>query len=383
MKRAKHPSTVSMKLTSVPELPYKKGPLTSSPKPIEKHSAKLKHDKNEPMVLRSPPTGESIVRFALPIPLSKTKDIISNDEMVRRITTNLKMVLESLYKWFQQQVNQMEEMSKDQSNLEGELQSDGKTASLNIVQIAKLARKFEDIKGRLKERKAVMQAKQQDKELLFASLKHYGVLEEQIEEFIKSHSALISQTETEPGTPSVTNRVNKMMKIFENQTTMLEKALTEQSVIESKYKQMETDFQMLVLEKTLLEGEIRRLREIENLKKAKKEERTKKSGKPEKKKVKDKEKKLSPTREFKSLEELLQIQEAERNKTQLDFVLHQKMETFKEEQSKTKLDRAHSKSKVKGEESKDSLPKKSDTQLSGQKKDQISSDRSKRSVGER
>ncbi|XP_052023170.1 coiled-coil domain-containing protein 7-like isoform X1 [Apodemus sylvaticus] len=437
MKRAKHPSTVSMKLTSVPELPYKKGPLTSSPKPIEKHSAKLKHDKNEPMVLRSPPTGESIVRFALPIPLSKTKDIISNDEMVRRITTNLKMVvstledtygtltedkekgavkpeaeglsvgddvnsfllccsdfttqleeavkeergvLESLYKWFQQQVNQMEEMSKDQSNLEGELQSDGKTASLNIVQIAKLARKFEDIKGRLKERKAVMQAKQQDKELLFASLKHYGVLEEQIEEFIKSHSALISQTETEPGTPSVTNRVNKMMKIFENQTTMLEKALTEQSVIESKYKQMETDFQMLVLEKTLLEGEIRRLREIE---KAKKEERTKKSGKPEKKKVKDKEKKLSPTREFKSLEELLQIQEAERNKTQLDFVLHQKMETFKEEQSKTKLDRAHSKSKVKGEESKDSLPKKSDTQLSGQKKDQISSDRSKRSVGER
>lgn len=64
-------------------------------------------------------------------------------------------------------------------------------------------------------------------------------------------------------------------------------------------------------------------------------------------------------------------QEAERNKTQLDFVLHQKMETFKEEQSKTKLDRAHSKSKVKGEESKDSLPKKSDTQLSGQKKDQV------------
>ncbi|GAB1293829.1 Coiled-coil domain-containing 7A [Apodemus speciosus] len=285
MKRAKNPSTVSMKLTSVPELPYKKGLLNSSPKPIEKHNAKLKHDKNEPMVLRSPPTGESIVRFALPIPLSKTKDIISNDEMVRRITTNLKMVvstlentygalnedkekgavkpeaeglsfhnnkikknekacyfyrvgvenqfslprcssaveyyqvvvgddvksfllccseftsqleeavkeergvLESLYKWFQQQVNQMEEMSKDQSNLERELQSDGKTASLNIVQIAKLARKFEDIKGRLKERKAAMQAKQdqvflitRDKELLFASLKHYGIIEQQIED---------------------------------------------------------------------------------------------------------------------------------------------------------------------------------------------------------
>lgn len=92
MKRAKHPSNISVKLTSVPELPYNKGLLNSSPKPKEKHNAKSKYGKNESMVLRSPPTGESIVRFALPIPLSKTKDKISADEMVRRITTNLKMV---------------------------------------------------------------------------------------------------------------------------------------------------------------------------------------------------------------------------------------------------------------------------------------------------
>lgn len=92
MKRAKHPSTISKKLTSVPEFPYKKGLLNLSPKPKEKQNAKLTPDKNEAMVLRSPPTGESILRFALPIPLTKTKQLISNDEMIRRITTNLKMV---------------------------------------------------------------------------------------------------------------------------------------------------------------------------------------------------------------------------------------------------------------------------------------------------
>ncbi|XP_021045266.1 coiled-coil domain-containing protein 7-like, partial [Mus pahari] len=96
MKCAKLPSTISMKLTSAPELPFKKGLLNSSPKPKEKHNAKSKYGKNEPMVLRSPPTGESIVRFALPIPSSKTKDKISAEEVVRRITTNLRKVVSNL-----------------------------------------------------------------------------------------------------------------------------------------------------------------------------------------------------------------------------------------------------------------------------------------------
>ncbi|XP_031192758.1 coiled-coil domain-containing protein 7-like [Mastomys coucha] len=69
---------------------------------------------------------------------------------------------------------------------------------------------------------------------------------------------------------------------------------------------METDCQLLVMEKALLEGEVRRLREIEKAKFATKEDQFKKSGKGEKKK--SKEKKFSPTREFKSVEELLKIQ---------------------------------------------------------------------------
>ncbi|XP_037062271.1 coiled-coil domain-containing protein 7 isoform X2 [Peromyscus leucopus] len=432
MKRAKHLSTTSKKLTSVPELPFKKGLLNSSPKLKEKRNTKPLHDKTEPMVLRSPPTGESIVRYALPIPSSKTKDLIAEDEMVRRIAKHLKTVvtaledtygavdedgektpmkpkadgvslsvgddmnsfllccsqfaaqleeavkeerniLESLFKWFQQQVNQMEEIGKDQSILEADLPSDDKSVHSNIAQIANLVHKFEDLKSRLREHKGSLVSKYVDKETPSVPVKTYEGVEKQIEDFIKSHSTFESQvdSETEPEAPySVTDRMNVMMNIFKNQTNMLERALNDQSIIETKYKQMEADFQVLLVEKTLLEGEIRRLRESEKAKPAGKEERSKKPAKPEKKKDKDSERKTSPSREIelieiqkeaealkmekKALQEQLKwaLQEAERNKTQLDIVLHQEMEVFKEEKSKTKLDRVLSKSKVKGETSK-------------------------------
>uniref|UniRef100_A0A8C6DQY4 Coiled-coil domain containing 7 n=1 Tax=Moschus moschiferus TaxID=68415 RepID=A0A8C6DQY4_MOSMO len=98
MKPVKHLLTSSSKLVNVPELTSKKGLFNSplSPKPKEKHSAKLVRDKLEPMVLRSPPTGESIVRYALPIPSSKTKELIAEDELIRKITKHLKMVVSNL-----------------------------------------------------------------------------------------------------------------------------------------------------------------------------------------------------------------------------------------------------------------------------------------------
>ncbi|XP_032764554.1 coiled-coil domain-containing protein 7-like isoform X3 [Rattus rattus] len=352
MKRANHLSTTSKKSTGVPELPHKKGKLNSSHKTKEKHNAKPTYEKIEPMVLRSPPTGESIVRYALPIPSTMTKDLVSDAEMVRRIAKNLKMVvsslentygvhsddgekeeekpeeeeeeeeyvsvgddmnsfllccsqfaaqleeavkeerniLESLYKWFQQQVNQMEEISKDQSNLQRDIPSD-KFVKLGITQIAKLLRKFEEIRNRLRERK-VSEKSNEEKEAVAEPTKTYELIEKEIEEFIKSHSDIELQTfsETESGTPSsMSNRVSVMMKVFENQTTMLQKALNDQTEAEAKYKMVETNYQILLSEKSLLESEIQQLKEIERLKSTTKEDRTKKTGKSEKKKDKDSE----------------------------------------------------------------------------------------------
>uniref|UniRef100_A0A8C8YWD2 Coiled-coil domain containing 7 n=1 Tax=Prolemur simus TaxID=1328070 RepID=A0A8C8YWD2_PROSS len=98
MKSAKHLLTTTKKMASVSELTNKKGLLLLpvSPMPKKKLSPKLVHDKIEPMVLRSPPTGESVVRYALPIPSSRTKDLEAEDETTRKIIRNLKMVVSSL-----------------------------------------------------------------------------------------------------------------------------------------------------------------------------------------------------------------------------------------------------------------------------------------------
>uniref|UniRef100_A0A8C2M7L7 CCDC7 n=1 Tax=Cricetulus griseus TaxID=10029 RepID=A0A8C2M7L7_CRIGR len=348
MKRAKQLPSVSKKLANVPELPYKKGLLNSPPKSKEKHNAKAQHDKIEPMVLRSPPTGESIVRYALPIPSSKTKDLITEDEVVKRIAKHLKMILESLFMWFQQQVNQMEEISRDQSNFEEDLPSDDKTVDLNISQIANLVHKFEELKNRLKEQRGSLGTKHMDKDIVSETMKSFEAIEKQIEEFIKSHPEFESQfvSEVESGTPySLTDRMSIMIKIFENQTTMLERALNDQSIIETKYKQMETDFQVLLLEKTLLESEIQKMKVPEKAKPTGKDERTKKPPRPERKK--ESERRLSPSGET----ELAEIQEAERNKNQLEFVLHHETELYKEDRSKTKMEGAFSRT---GEDSRPS-----------------------------
>ncbi|MEJ1284316.1 coiled-coil domain containing 7B [Cricetulus griseus] len=120
MKRAKQLPSVSKKLANVPELPYKKGLLNSPPKSKEKHNAKAQHDKIEPMVLRSPPTGESIVRYALPIPSSKTKDLITEDEVVKRIAKHLKMVGDDMNSFLlccSQFASQLEEAVKEERNV--------------------------------------------------------------------------------------------------------------------------------------------------------------------------------------------------------------------------------------------------------------------------
>uniref|UniRef100_I3NEA0 Coiled-coil domain containing 7 n=1 Tax=Ictidomys tridecemlineatus TaxID=43179 RepID=I3NEA0_ICTTR len=91
-------SSNSNKLASAPEMSQKKGQLNLPllPNRKEKHGAKSVRDKIEPMVLRSPPTGESVVRYALPIPSSKTKELIAEDEMIRKITKHLKVVVSNL-----------------------------------------------------------------------------------------------------------------------------------------------------------------------------------------------------------------------------------------------------------------------------------------------
>ncbi|KAM8959766.1 coiled-coil domain-containing protein 7 isoform 6-T6 [Lycaon pictus] len=438
MKPAKYLLASSNKLANVPESTYKKGLLNlpMSPKPKEKHSAKLGRDKFEPMVLGSPPTGGSLVRYALPILSSKTKELIAEDESIRKITKHLKMIvstleetygfsiqngeksfmkpeheelslsveddlnsfliccsqfvaqleeaakeerniLESLYQWFQRQVNHIEEISKDQSFSEADFPVSDKTVTLSISRIVKQVQKLEELKNRLKQEskyslKAVL-AKVKDSESSPEAVQSYEAVQQLIEEFIKTHSTeeFIDVSATDPQAAySLMNRLNVMLKIFEKQSNMLERAVGDQGLLEAKYKQMESDFQVLLEEKSVLENELQKLK---NEKTKSTYDQTKKTIKTEKKKDKGKpensEEKKSVVKELKIKGDLTQVQkvahaleienkvlqeqlnqalqEAERAKQQLNCFLNQGKELLKSEgKTKTTMEMGISKIKV-------------------------------------
>uniref|UniRef100_A0A8C9I998 Coiled-coil domain-containing protein 7 n=1 Tax=Piliocolobus tephrosceles TaxID=591936 RepID=A0A8C9I998_9PRIM len=455
MKPVKHLLTTSNKSATVPALTTKKGlhNLPLSPKLKEKHNAKLIHDKIEPMVLRSPPTGESIVRYALPIPSSKTKNLLPEDEMIGKIIKHLKMVvstleetyghcdqngeepfvkreheelslsvgddmnsfltycsqfatqleavlkeeqniLESLFKWFQWQVNQMEEISKDQTLLQAEPPEPDKTVTLNIAQIVRLLQRFEELKNRLKQRSKsswkVMLSKSMDEENRPEAVKSCEAVARKIEEFIEAHSTdeFKGISATEPQTAhSMTNRFNAMLKVFENQANMLERAVNDQVLLDAEYKQIQRDFQLLSEEKLVLENELQKLKDTEKTKPT--NNRTKKAAKTVKKKDKgkseDSEKKISPEKEFKIKEDLDQVQkvarleienkvlqeqlkqalqEAEKAKHQLNYFLNQERKLLKSEgKTETTMRVGNSQTEVKGEDSK-TIPLEKETRKS-------------------
>ncbi|XP_037693624.1 coiled-coil domain-containing protein 7 [Choloepus didactylus] len=477
MKPAKHLPDTSNKLANVPELNYKKRQLKSpiSPKPMGKNSAKSVCDKIEPMVLRSPPIGESVIRYALPIPSSKAKESIAEDELIRKITKHLKMVvsaleetfgfdisgkkivekteneelflsvgdamnsflvccsqfatqleeavkeehsiLESLFQWFQVQVNQMEELSKDQSISEVETSVPEKTVILSLSQVVKQVQKLEQLRERLKHMSKYSFKAMLSKPTVSPNppepVKNYEMVEKMIEEFMKTHSAEtpVDVSAAEPQTAySVANQLNAMLKIFENQSNMLERTMKDHDLLEAKYNQKESDFQLLLEEKSMLENELQKLKNVEKIKTTP-DQTMKMTQKMEKKKGKGKsedlEKKKSTGKQLKIKEDLLQVQkvvfaleienrllqeqlkqalqEAERAKHQLEYFLSQGKDLVKNEKTKTTMEMGIGKIKVKGEDS-ENIPLKKERRKTavsdsgGQKTDDEIQEQSKISV---
>ncbi|XP_067558754.1 coiled-coil domain-containing protein 7 isoform X16 [Pseudorca crassidens] len=292
-------------------------------------------------------------------------------------------ILESLFKWFQRQVNQMEEISRGQT-FSAEFPAPDKTVSLSIAQIVKQMHKLEELKNRLKERSKFtfkdMSSKPKDSEILPEEVQTYETVLQKIEEFIKTHSTeeITGVSATEPlETSTMTNRLNTMLKIFENQANKLKRAMSEQVLLEAKNTQIQSDLQVLSEEKLMLENELQKLKSTEKPKAT--SERQKKTMKMEKKKdegiSEDLEEKKSVVKELKVKEDMPQVQEvahalkienrvlreqlkqalqeAERAKEQLAYFQNQEMELLKSEgKTKTTAEMGIDKIKVKGEDSK-------------------------------
>uniref|UniRef100_A0A2K5BWD0 Uncharacterized protein n=1 Tax=Aotus nancymaae TaxID=37293 RepID=A0A2K5BWD0_AOTNA len=225
-------------------------------------------------------------------------------------------ILESLFKWFQLQVNQMEEISKDQTLLQAEPPDPDKTVTLNLAQVVRLAQRFEELKNRLKQRSKnslkVILSKTMNKENLPEAVKNCEDVAQKMEEFIKAHSTdeFKDVSAIEPQTDhSMTTRFNAMLKVFENQANMLERAVNDQVLLDAEYKQMQRDFKLLLEEKLVLENELQKLKDTEKTKPT--NDRIRKTVKTQKKKGKgkseDSEEKMFLEKEFK-IEDLHQVQ---------------------------------------------------------------------------
>ncbi|KAM9091845.1 uncharacterized protein CCDC7 isoform 16-T18 [Megaptera novaeangliae] len=174
----------------------------------------------------------------------------------------------------------------------------------------------------------------------------------------------------------MTNRLNTMLKIFENQANKLERAMNEQVLLEAKNTQIQSDLQVLSEEKLMLENELQKLKSTEKTKAT--SERRKKTMKMEKKKdegiSEDSEEKKSIVKELKVKEDMPQVQkvthalkienrvlreqlkqalqEAERAKEQLGYFQNQEMELLKSEGKTKTTEMGIDKIEVKGEDSK-------------------------------
>uniref|UniRef100_A0A5F9D6L2 Coiled-coil domain containing 7 n=1 Tax=Oryctolagus cuniculus TaxID=9986 RepID=A0A5F9D6L2_RABIT len=133
-------------LPNASEVTNKKRQLDSpSPhQPKEKPSEKLVHNKIEPMVLRSdPPTNESLAQYSLPVPSSKTREFIMNDEKIKAVTKHLEMLVSTLEETYGPRTKKGEEPIEKSDNKELNL-SVGDDMNLFLQRCSHLATQLED-----------------------------------------------------------------------------------------------------------------------------------------------------------------------------------------------------------------------------------------------
>ncbi|XP_040857892.1 coiled-coil domain-containing protein 7-like [Ochotona curzoniae] len=407
MKPSKHIMSASSTWANVPQLMYQKGLLKSplSHRLKERRDRKLACDKAEPMVLRSPPAGESLLRYALPIPSSKTQDLLGKDEKIKMITKRLGMLVSSLEETFGLNTQEGEEetaIGPQQEEVEENMKSFLMCCSHLAAQLESAVKQEHTILGSLskwfhgqvsqlyEELEQGQEILSQDPALLELAAANQPVTPStahilQNEDEPRRHSwqesvpimnsenspVVVKSYETvkhqiEDAAYSMTTKLDMMLEIFEKHSNMWKRTMKERGVLEAKYKQIQSDLESLSQEKRALENKLRRLKDPEKAKIY--DDSTKKIVKPEKKKDKGKmeeaEWKMGATKQLKMKEDFQNVQKLAGNLESENRILWEKLKVALEEaerakhqldnflnQQKTKAILERGKIKMKGEDS--------------------------------
>ncbi|XP_072508048.1 coiled-coil domain-containing protein 7 isoform X2 [Notamacropus eugenii] len=287
------------------ELASKKVSTTSAGlyKARKKSSTKFVNE-NELMSLAPPPVGESMLKHAIAIPSENPENVLDDEQIVRQVTKHLKEIssslekvygfdfererlaervpkpegeestpiLDSLFKWFQQEVYHVEELVKEQNVSDWELPLPDKAVSSSIAQVVERLQKLEGLMSQLTSvpkatRRAVAAKQKLDSQSETTQI--YEDVKKMIEdfganfqhdEFIENIMDIADNVFLPASTESKNLQFQEMFKIFEKQAIKLQRMMQELENLEFKCKLIQNDLDIVTEERMILENELKKIK---------------------------------------------------------------------------------------------------------------------------
>uniref|UniRef100_A0ABM5GN21 Uncharacterized protein CCDC7 isoform X1 n=2 Tax=Pogona vitticeps TaxID=103695 RepID=A0ABM5GN21_9SAUR len=183
-----------------------------------------------------------------------------------------KQILESLLKWFEKEVHEMEEMGEEQLIPDWQIPLADKNITDNISKLLNRIQRLEELKGRIQELPKLIQLsapKQEKKRPITPVAPAQKDPRNIIEELAMKHATedvmnMVQVFQDDAGQPqtieTMNNRMIEIMKVFERQTNKLHRVANEQDVLEGKLQKIQQEFRKLAEEKEIMEDELQKMK---------------------------------------------------------------------------------------------------------------------------
>ncbi|KAJ7322204.1 hypothetical protein JRQ81_018491 [Phrynocephalus forsythii] len=301
--------------------------------PGSKKRGRIKYEP-EPMVIMPAVPAESVAQYSLSLPSANKDRMLDEMDMLRNITDNLnkivstmegtytkvdeteeegeyeeeepgtskddhedmtsfliccshlsaqlekalheeKQILESLLKWFEKEVHEMEEIGEEELIPDWQIPLADKNITDNISKLLNRIQRLEELKGRVQELPKLIQLaapKPEKKRPMTPVAPAPKDPRNIIEELAMKHATedvmnMVQVFQDDSGQPqtieSMNNRMIEIMKVFERQTNKLHRVANEQDVLEGKLQKIQQEFRKLAEEKEIMEDELQKMKASE------------------------------------------------------------------------------------------------------------------------
>ncbi|XP_054846935.1 coiled-coil domain-containing protein 7 [Eublepharis macularius] len=308
------------------QTPLQKRPVLDYSPPGLKKKGKQNFEVN-PMVLLPSDTPESIAQYSIDLPSVNKDSVLDEMDMLKNITVHLnqivqtmehvytkddktqeegeeeeetlpdecedmlsflvfcsqlsnqlegalreeKQILESLLKWFEKEVQMLEELGEEEIIPDSQVPAADKNITDNINKLINRIQRLEDLKGRVQELPKYIRTStpRERRRQLGPPPPIPKDPKNIIEELAMKHTTedvmnMVQVFQDDSGAPqtieSMNSRMIEIMKIFERQTNKLHRVTNEQDVLEGKLQKIQQEFRKLAEEKQIMEDELQKMK---------------------------------------------------------------------------------------------------------------------------